>query len=153
MKNTLHRSVSVIIRERKPKPILHTCHQACFTVTDFSPSIAWCCRWKLQNVCVCVCARARVCGRVCVCHESWPCKYIVPVTLDWSGGSRITLWKIMTRNHCVECYGGSSIRLDEVESIMISIVAGNGNLILRESDCSKNLNAVKNQIGLKYAIL
>jgi len=43
----------------------------------------------------------------------------------------------MTRNHCVECCGGSGIRLDEVQSVMISTVAGNGNLILRESDCRK----------------
>jgi len=59
----------------------------------------------------------------------------------------------MNRNQCVECYGGSSIRLDEVGSIMIFIVAGNGILMLRESDCSTHLNAVKSQIGLEYAIL
>ena len=137
MKNTLHRSVSVITRKRNLTPILHTCHQTGLMVTDFNPSLGWCCRWNLQNV------------SECVCHESWPCECIVPVTLNWRGGSLITLWKIMTRNHCVECYGGSSIRLDELESIMISIFAGNGTLMLRESDCSKYLNAVKSQIGLK----
>jgi hypothetical protein len=35
------------------------------------------------------------------------------------------------KNNCVECYGGPSVRLDEVENIIITIVAGIGTLMLR----------------------